>query len=139
METETCIIRLAQMGHKVGIHLILSTSRPSVNVFTSLLRSNINSRIAFNTPSKTDSQTIIDMVGAEKLLGKGDMLFTTAELSKPKRLQGAFISEEEKESIIEYLKNMKRKYPNNKRMSSLEREKMHKALIENLNRNALNS
>lgn len=103
-EVETSIIRLAQMSRAVGIHLVLATQRPSVNVITGLIKANINSRIAFNVPSQTDSRTMIDMAGAEKLLGKGDMLFTTAEISKPKRLQGAFISEEEKERIIDFLK-----------------------------------
>jgi DNA segregation ATPase FtsK/SpoIIIE, S-DNA-T family len=103
-EVETSIIRLAQMSRAVGIHLVLATQRPSVNVITGLIKANINSRIAFNVPSQTDSRTMIDMAGAEKLLGKGDMLFTTAELSKPKRLQGAFISEEEKERVIDFLR-----------------------------------
>ncbi len=103
-EVETSIIRLAQMSRAVGIHLVLATQRPSVQVVTGLIKANINSRIAFNVPSQIDSRTMIDMAGAEKLLGKGDMLFTTAELSKPKRLQGAYISEEEKERVIEFLK-----------------------------------
>ena len=103
-EIEIPIIRLAQMSRAVGIHLVLATQRPSVNVITGLIKANINSRIAFNVPSQIDSRTMIDMGGAEKLLGKGDMLFTTAELSKPKRLQGVFISEEERDRIIGFLK-----------------------------------
>ncbi len=103
-EIEIPIIRLAQMSRAVGIHLVLATQRPSVNVITGLIKANINSRIAFNVPSQIDSRTMIDMGGAEKLLGKGDMLFITAELSKPKRLQGVFISEEERDRIIEFLK-----------------------------------
>jgi len=104
VEVETSIIRLAQMSRAVGIHLVLATQRPSVQVVTGLIKANINSRIAFMVPSQIDSRTMIDMAGAEKLLGKGDMLFTTAELSKPKRLQGAYVSEEEKERVIEFLK-----------------------------------
>ena len=103
-EIEIPIIRLAQMSRAVGIHLVLATQRPSVNVITGLIKANINSRIAFNVPSQIDSRTMIDMAGAEKLLGRGDMLFTTAELSKPKRLQGVYVSEEEKERVIEFLK-----------------------------------
>jgi len=104
LEVETSIIRLAQMSRAVGIHLVLATQRPSVDVVTGLIKANINSRIAFNVPSQTDSRTMIDMAGAEKLLGRGDMLFTTAEISKPKRLQGAYLSEKEKERVIDFLK-----------------------------------
>lgn len=104
-EVESAIIRLAQMARAVGIHLVLATQRPSVNVITGLIKANITSRIAFKVPSQIDSRTMIDMGGAEKLLGKGDMLFTSADYSKPRRLQGVFISEEEKENIINYLKS----------------------------------
>ena len=105
IEVESSIVRLAQMSRAVGIHLVLATQRPSVQVVTGLIKANINSRIALYVPSQIDSRTMIDMAGAEKLLGRGDMLFTTAEISKPKRLQGAFVSEKEKERIIDYLKN----------------------------------
>lgn len=103
-EVETAIIRLAQMARAVGIHLVLATQRPSVNVITGLIKANITSRIAFAVASQIDSRTVLDTGGAEKLLGKGDMLFTSAELSKPRRIQGVFISEEEKEKVINYLK-----------------------------------
>ncbi len=104
VEAETAIIRLAQMARAVGIHLVLATQRPSVNVITGLIKANITSRIAFSVASQIDSRTVLDTGGAEKLLGKGDMLFISAELSKPRRLQGAFISEEEKDAVIDFLK-----------------------------------
>ncbi len=104
VEAETSIIRLAQMARAVGIHLVLATQRPSVNVITGLIKANITSRIAFSVASQIDSRTVLDTGGAEKLLGKGDMLFISAELSKPRRLQGAFISEEEKDAVIDFLK-----------------------------------
>ena len=102
-EIENLIIRLAQMSRAVGIYLILATQRPSVNVITGLIKANITSRIAFSVVSLMDSRTILDMSGAEKLLGKGDMLFISNEISKPKRLQGAYISEKEIKNITAYL------------------------------------
>lgn len=103
-EVEASIIRLAQMARAVGIHLILATQRPSVDVITGLIKANITSRIAFSVASLTDSRTIIDSSGAEKLLGRGDMLFMTAELSKPKRLQGIYVSDQEIKRVVEFLK-----------------------------------
>ncbi len=103
-EVEAAIIRLAQMARAVGIHLVLATQRPSVNVITGLIKANITSRVAFSVASSADSRTILDMSGAEKLLGNGDMLFTSAELSKPRRLQGAFISEKEVQAVADYLR-----------------------------------
>lgn len=102
-EVEAGIIRLAQMARAVGIHLVVATQRPSVDVITGLMKANIPARIAFSVASLIDSRTILDAPGAEKLLGRGDMLFQTAELSKPVRIQGAFISEEELKSVVEYL------------------------------------
>lgn len=102
-EVEAGIIRLAQMARAVGIHLIVATQRPSVDVITGLMKANIPARIAFSVASIIDSRTILDCPGAEKLLGRGDMLFLTAELSKPKRIQGAFVSEEELKGVVEYL------------------------------------
>ena len=103
-EVEAGIIRLAQMARAVGIHLIVATQRPSMEVITGLMKANIPARIAFSVPSLIDSRTILDCAGAEKLLGRGDMLYLTAELSKPKRLQGAFVSEEEMQRVINHLK-----------------------------------
>ena len=94
-EVEGAIVRLAQMARATGIHLIVSTQRPSVEVITGLIKANITSRIALQVASQIDSRTILDMAGAEKLLGGGDMLFISSELSKPKRVQGAYISEDE--------------------------------------------
>lgn len=104
-ELEACIVRLAQMSRAVGIHLILSTQRPSVNVITGLIKANVPSRIALQVASQIDSRTILDQVGAEKLLGAGDMLFLSGELAKPLRLQSAYISEEELKNVVDYLKN----------------------------------
>jgi len=104
-EVEPCIIRLAQMSRAVGIHLVLATQRPSVDVITGLIKANITSRIAFAVASSTDSRTILDTTGAEKLLGRGDMLFTSAELSKPKRLQGAFLSDDEIKRTVDYIRS----------------------------------
>ena len=102
---EDCIHRLAQMARAAGMHLIVATQRPSVDVITGVIKANIPSRIAFAVSSQTDSRTIIDMGGAEKLLGKGDMLFYPLGAAKPVRLQVAFISEAESDKIIEHIKN----------------------------------
>lgn len=103
-DVEDHICRLAQMARAAGMHLIVATQRPSVDVITGVIKANIPSRIAFAVSSQTDSRTIIDMGGAEKLLGKGDMLFYPLGAAKPVRLQGAFISEAESENIIDYVK-----------------------------------
>lgn len=103
-EVEAAIIRLAQMARAIGIHLVLATQRPSVNVITGLIKANITTRIAFAVASQTDSRTILDCSGAEKLLGKGDMLFVSAEVSKPKRLQSGFVSDEEIARITTFIK-----------------------------------
>lgn len=105
-ELEAGIIRLAQMARAVGIHLILATQRPSVNVITGLIKANITSRIAFKVASQVDSRTILDTSGAEKLLGRGDMLFITNESPKPKRLQGTYVSEKEVKKVVDwYIEN----------------------------------
>ena len=104
-ELEAAIVRLAQMSRAVGIHLVLATQRPSVNVITGTIKANIPSRLALQVASQIDSRTILDQPGAEKLLGQGDMLFLSGELSKPIRLQSAFISEDELKAVVEYLKN----------------------------------
>jgi len=104
-EVESSIIRLAQMARAVGIHLILATQRPSVDVITGLIKANITTRIAFSVASGTDSRTILDSLGAEKLLGRGDMLYTSADLSKPKRLQGCLVVDEEIRKVVDYVKD----------------------------------
>ena len=103
-ELESTVARLAAMSRAVGIHLVLATQRPSIDVITGLIKANIPSRIAFMVASKTDSRIIIDMVGAEKLLGKGDMLYSGVVDPFPIRMQGAFVSEEEVEAVVEHVK-----------------------------------
>lgn len=102
-ELESAIVRLAQMSRAVGIHLIISTQRPSVNVITGTIKANIPTRIALQVTSQIDSRTIIDQMGAEKLLGAGDMLYLGAEMSKPIRLQSAFISESEVKRVVKHI------------------------------------
>jgi S-DNA-T family DNA segregation ATPase FtsK/SpoIIIE len=101
-ELESAIVRLAQMSRAVGIHLILSTQRPEVNVITGLIKANVPARIALKVSSQIDSRTILDAGGAEKLLGAGDMLYSSGE-AQPERLQCAFISETEVKSVVSYL------------------------------------
>jgi len=103
-EVEGSVIRLAQMARATGIHLIVSTQRPSVEVVTGLIKANITSRIALQVASQVDSRTILDAAGAEKLLGNGDALFIAADISKPLRVQGAYITEEEIKRVINFIK-----------------------------------
>ena len=104
-EVEDSICRLAQMARAAGMHLVIATQRPSVNVITGIIKANIPSRIALSVSSQVDSRTIIDVAGAEKLLGNGDMLFNPMGISKPVRVQGCFISDEEVESVVNFVKN----------------------------------
>lgn len=103
-EVEALVVRLAQMARAVGIHLILATQRPSVEVITGLIKANITSRIAFQVASQVDSRTVLDMAGAEKLLGNGDMLFMSGDGSKPKRIQGAYVSEKEVRRVADFVR-----------------------------------
>jgi S-DNA-T family DNA segregation ATPase FtsK/SpoIIIE len=103
-DVEALIVRIAQKARAVGIHLVLATQRPSVDVITGLIKANIPARIAFTTSSQVDSRTIIDQVGAEKLLGQGDMLLLTADMPKPKRLQGAFISDDDSKKVTDFIR-----------------------------------
>lgn len=107
-DLETLIVRIAQMARATGIHLIVSTQRPSVEVITGLIKANITTRIAFQVASQVDSRTILDIAGAEKLLGHGDMLFLSPESLKPKRIQGAYVSEEEINRLINFISQNKK-------------------------------
>lgn len=102
-EIEAGIVRLAQMARAVGIHLVLATQRPSVEVITGLIKANITSRVTFQVASQVDSRTVLDMAGAEKLLGQGDLLFVSAEISKPVRVQGAYVSEKEVRKVVNWI------------------------------------
>ena len=104
-DVEDAIVRIAQMGRAAGIHMILATQRPSVDVITGLIKANVPSRIAFAVSSGVDSRTIIDTNGAEKLLGRGDMLFEPIDQNKPIRIQGAFISDHDVEAVVDFIKN----------------------------------
>ncbi|HTE22411.1 MAG TPA: DNA translocase FtsK 4TM domain-containing protein [Candidatus Limnocylindria bacterium] len=103
-DVEALVVRIAQKARAVGIHLILATQRPSVDVITGLIKANVPARIAFTTASQVDSRTIIDQMGAEKLLGMGDMLLLTADMPKPKRIQGAFIDDNETNKVTDFIR-----------------------------------
>jgi len=103
-DVEAGIVRLAQMARAVGIHLVLATQRPSVEVITGLIKANITSRVTFQVASQVDSRTVLDMAGAEKLIGLGDMLFISAESGKPKRIQASYVGEKEVRRVVDYVK-----------------------------------
>ena len=103
-DVEALVVRLAQKARAVGIHLVLATQRPSVDVITGLIKANIPARVAFTVASQVDSRTILDQIGAEKLLGQGDMLLKTAQMSKPKRIQGAWVMDEEVVKVTDHLR-----------------------------------
>lgn len=119
-EFEAVIVRLSQMSRAVGIHLVLATQRPSVEVLTGLIKANITSRIAFKVASQIDSRTILDMAGAERLLGQGDMLFLSGEAAKPKRLQSAFVSSEEIKRVVDFVAKHQQEEKAQKLTESLE-------------------
>ena len=104
-DVEDAICRLAQMARAAGMHLVIATQRPSVDVITGVIKANIPSRIAFAVSSQVDSRTILDSGGAEKLLGKGDMLFSPVGSNKPTRIQGCFVSDDEVEKVVDFIKN----------------------------------
>jgi len=104
-DIEAGIVRVAQMARAVGIHLVIATQRPSVEVITGLIKANITCRVAFQVASQIDSRTILDIAGAEKLIGLGDMLYMSAEYPKPKRIQGPYISEKESKRVLEWIKD----------------------------------
>jgi len=126
-EVETAVTRLAQMARGVGIHLIMATQRPSVDVITGLIKANFPSRISFQVSSKTDSRTILDMNGAEQLLGNGDMLYLPSGSSKPIRIHGCYISEEEIASVVEFLRQEQGPW---KRLDLFERREVREAAGE---------
>jgi len=103
-EIETGVVRLAQLARAVGIHLVVATQRPSVEVITGLIKANITSRISFQVASQVDSRTVLDMAGSEKLLGLGDMLFISSKNPKPKRIQSPYVSEKELKNVMDFLK-----------------------------------
>ena len=103
-DVETAICRLTQLSRAAGIHLIIATQRPSVDVITGLIKANMPSRIAFSVSSQVDSRTILDMAGAEKLIGSGDMLFLPVSYPKPARMQGAFVSDKDVNAVVDYIR-----------------------------------
>ncbi len=123
-DVEDAVCRLAQMARAAGIHLVVATQRPSVDVITGLIKANIPSRISFAVSSQIDSRTILDMAGAEKLLGKGDMLFFPVDAAKPVRIQGAYLSDREVEDLVNYLKKQAEPVYNEEILSSAPEEEM---------------
>ncbi len=121
-EVEDAIIRLAQMARAAGMHLVIATQRPSVDVITGLIKANIPSRLALTVASAVDSRTILDTGGAEKLLGRGDMLFMPVGISKPMRVQGCFVSNKEVESVVRYLKESEEHEYDDKVIEEIDRQ-----------------
>jgi len=131
-EVEVGIVRLAQMARAVGIHLVVATQRPSVEVITGLIKANITSRVTFQVASQVDSRTVLDMAGAEKLLGLGDLLFVSAEISKPVRIQGAYVSEKEVKRVVNYISSKWRISAEGVEKAKLEKVILKNALSEDL-------
>ena len=122
-EVETNLCRLAQLARATGIHLVVATQRPSVDVVTGLIKANFPTRISFAVTSAVDSRTILDGAGAEKLLGRGDMLFMPTEAAKPKRLQGCFLSDAEIERLVYFWGGQRQQEPDKLRMETLSRHR----------------
>ena len=121
-EVEDSICRIAQKARAAGMHLLIATQRPSVDVITGIIKANIPSRVAFMVSSSTDSRTILDTGGAEKLLGRGDMLFNPVGAIKPRRIQGCFVSDEEVESVVEFIKGVRKGEYDDGIMEEIERQ-----------------
>lgn len=131
-DVEDAVCRLAQMARAAGIHLVVATQRPSVDVITGLIKANIPSRISFAVSSQIDSRTILDMAGAEKLLGKGDMLFFPVDAAKPVRIQGAYLSDREVEDLVNYLKKQAEPVYDEEILSSAPEEEMMPVIEDGL-------
>jgi len=125
-DVEEAICRLAQKARAAGLHLVLATQRPSVDVITGIIKANIPSRISFSVSSQIDSRTILDMGGAEKLLGKGDMLFYPVGASKPRRVQGAFVSDQEVEQLLDFIRSQGQTVQPNEEIISFTEQEAHK-------------
>jgi S-DNA-T family DNA segregation ATPase FtsK/SpoIIIE len=131
-EVESGIVRLAQMARAVGIHLVLATQRPSVEVITGLIKANVTSRITFQVASQVDSRTVLDTSGAEKLLGSGDMLFISSDIVKPKRIQSAYISEKEVRKVIKWIESKIQESPEQESQDQDLKMSLQDALDKNL-------
>jgi len=136
-EVESIIVRLAQMARAVGIHLVVATQRPSVEVITGLIKANITARVTFQVASQIDSRTVLDAAGAEKLLGLGDMLYLSAELIKPKRIQGSYVPEKEVKKVVRWIKSKAEEVLDEKQDLTIEENHLEQRLEEHLQK-ALN-
>ena len=136
-EVESIIVRLAQMARAVGIHLVVATQRPSVEVITGLIKANITARITFQVASQIDSRTVLDAAGAEKLLGLGDMLYLSAELIKPKRIQGSYVPEKEVKKVVKWIRSEAEEVSDEKQDLTIKENHLEQRLEEHLQK-ALN-